>query len=107
MKHWRLRCAASALVLASLPLTGLASAAISRADDGCGEGMYWNYETNQCEPWVAAPGNVYIDPYIPVPIPVWNPCIGPCGIGPPGIGPPALVPPGVGPPGIGGPGGPG
>jgi hypothetical protein len=67
MKHWRRRCAASALVLASLPLTELASPAISRADDGCGEGMYWNYETYQCEPWVEV--NVYIDPWIPVPIP--------------------------------------
>jgi hypothetical protein len=56
--------AAFALVLASLPLTELASPPLSRADDGCGPGMSYNYETLDCEPWVEV--NPYIDPYIPV-----------------------------------------
>ena len=38
MGHWLRRCAASVLVLASLPLIELASPATSRADDGCGPG---------------------------------------------------------------------
>ena len=51
MTHWLRRCAAIAafaLVLASLPLTGLASPAMSRADPTCGPGMVWNPNTNQC-----------------------------------------------------------
>jgi hypothetical protein len=59
-----------ALVWASLQLTGLASPAPSRADEPCGDGMYFNYETLDCEPWVAV--NAYVDPWIPVPIPVWK-----------------------------------
>lgn len=39
------------------------------ADEPCGDGMYYNYETLDCEPWVAV--NAYVDPWIPVPIPVW------------------------------------
>ena len=53
MRHWLRRCAAIAsfaLVWASLPLTGLASPAPSRADEPCGDGMYYNYETLDCEP---------------------------------------------------------
>ena len=60
--------AVSALVL--VPLIELGAPAVSRADDGCGVGMYWNTQTFQCEPWAA---NVYVDPYVPVPIPVWLP----------------------------------
>ena len=44
MRHWLRGCAAIAIVLVSLPLIELASPAISRADDGCGDGMYYNYE---------------------------------------------------------------
>jgi hypothetical protein len=71
MRHRLRRCpaiAAFAIVLASLPLTELASPPLSRADDGCGPGMSYNYETLDCEPWVDV--NPYIDPYIPVPIPI-------------------------------------
>ncbi|MCW2655400.1 MAG: hypothetical protein JWR32_6376, partial [Mycobacterium sp.] len=52
MRHWVRRCAAStafAVVLASLPLTGLASPAISRAAPYCGAGMVGNPNTTtQC-----------------------------------------------------------
>ena len=71
MRHRLRRCpaiAAFAIVLASLPLTELASPPLSRADDGCGPGMSYNYETLDCEPWVDV--DPYIDPYIPVPIPI-------------------------------------
>ena len=71
MRHRLRHCpaiAAFAIVLASLPLTELASPPLSRADDGCGPGMSYNYETLDCEPWVDV--NPYIDPYIPVPIPI-------------------------------------
>jgi hypothetical protein len=98
MRHWLRRCAAIAafaLVLASLPLTDLAAPPLSRADDGCGDGMYYNYETLDCEPWVQV--GVYVDPYIPVPIPNWNPI---------DINADIDVNPG-GPGGIGRPGGPG
>jgi hypothetical protein len=113
MRHWLRRCpaiVAFAPVLATLPLTELASPPLSRADDGCGPGMYYNYETLDCEPWVAV--DPYIDAYIPVPIPNWNPIDidpnpdidlnpgGPGGIGPGGPG-------GIGPGGPGLPGRPG
>ena len=34
--------------------------------DGCGAGMYYNTDTDSCEPWVAP--NVYVNPvYAPIP----------------------------------------
>lgn len=73
------------LAATSVSLIGLTSPAVSRAypPDGCGYGMYFNTETNQCEP-----GGV--DPH---------PIIGPAG--PIGVGGPA------GPGGVVGPVGPG
>jgi hypothetical protein len=50
MTHWLRYSAVSAIVMVSSPLVELASPEISRADDGCGEGMYYNYETLDCEP---------------------------------------------------------
>jgi hypothetical protein len=47
---------------------------VSRADDGCGVGMYYNWDSDQCEPWAQAPGNAYINP-VPVPVPNFNVCV--------------------------------
>jgi hypothetical protein len=50
------------------------SAAVSQADDGCGVGMYYNWDTDQCEPWAQAPGNVYVNP-VPVLVPNFSACV--------------------------------
>ena len=71
MGYWLWRCGVSALALAFLPLAGLASPAISRADDGCPYGFYYDYYTLNCQPVVQVDFNV--DPYIPVPIPNFHP----------------------------------
>lgn len=56
MRHFLWRCAfgALALVLAGLSVTGVAAPAISRADDGCAPGWYWNPDLNECVFWLPA-----------------------------------------------------
>ena len=84
-------CAAAiSVVFTSLPFAGLSFAPTSSADDGCGAGMYFNWETNQCEYYDDV--NVYI-----------NPCcyVGPAGVGPLGPGPVGPGPVGPGPVGPG------
>ena len=92
MRHQLRRCAASAVVLTALPLTELVSPPVSRSEEPCGPGMYYNYQTLSCQPVVA---DWDVDPWIGVPIPYWNPIdvdldadidLGPPG-GPGGIGP--------------------
>ncbi|APE18753.1 hypothetical protein BOH72_29245 [Mycobacterium sp. WY10] len=67
---------AHVMVVSSAPIAGIAWAPPSSADDGCGAGMYFNWETNQCEYYDDV--TVYI-----------NPCcyVGPAGVGPLGPGP--------------------
>ena len=65
----RSRCVV--IAVSALVLVPLIEPAVSQADDGCGVGMYYDPQTFQCEPW--APVNVYVDPYVPVPIPMWRP----------------------------------
>ncbi|MEX1210793.1 MAG: hypothetical protein WEA35_08005 [Candidatus Nanopelagicales bacterium] len=93
---------AFAFAVAALPLTALASPAVSNAQDNCDFNfflntftnqcqpcdtavMYWNYETNQC---------LIIDP-----TPYVDPILGP--VGPIGVGPDPILGP-VGPVGVGG-----
>lgn len=78
------------LALVSVPAAAISIAATSQADDGCGAGMYFNWETNQCEYYDDV--NVYI-----------NPCcyVGPAGPGPIGPGPVGPGPVGPGPVGPG------
>ncbi|BBZ24404.1 hypothetical protein [Mycolicibacter hiberniae] len=99
-----------ALAVTSVALIGLASPAVSRAVplDGCGYGMYFNTETNQCEPGGVDP-HPFIGPVGPAGVGVGGP-VGPGGVvGPVGVGPAGPGPIGPGPagPGPGGPGGPG
>lgn len=95
--------AAFGFAAAALPLTGLASPAVSQADDDCaagfylntvtnvctfcGEGWFWDYPSNQC---LLIDPTPYVDP---------NPVIGP--VGPVGVGPNPVIGP-VGPVGVGG-----
>jgi hypothetical protein len=85
--------AVSVLAATSVSLIGLASPAISRADpaDGCGYGMYFNTETNQCEPGGVEPHPI-IGPAGPIGLGVGGPAgpggvVGPVGPGPVGPGP--------------------
>ena len=56
--------------------------AVSHADDGCGVGMYWDPQTQDCEVWATG---AYVDPVIVVPVPYWgtsprrldSPCVDP------------------------------
>ena len=65
------------LVAAPAPLVLLFTAApVATADEGCGVGMYFDTQTQQCEPWVPVGYDV---PAIPVPIPDFN-------VGLPGVG---------------------
>ncbi|WP_319437700.1 hypothetical protein [Mycobacterium sp. RTGN5] len=84
------RFGACALAVVSLPFAGISWAPTSSADDGCGAGMYFNWEANQCEYYDDV--NVYI-----------NPCcyVGPAGVGPLGPGPVGPGPVGPGPIGPG------
>ncbi|MCX2934106.1 hypothetical protein ORI20_27950 [Mycobacterium sp. CVI_P3] len=84
------RLIACALMVASMPVAGISWAATSSAEDGCGVGMYFNWETNQCEYYDDV--NVYI-----------NPCcyIGPAGPGPGPVGPGPVGPGPLGPGPIG------
>ncbi len=101
----RATMAAFALAVTTVSLFGLPSPAISRADpaDGCGYGMYFNTDTNQCEP-----GGVEPHPIVgPVgPVGVGGPVgpggvVGPVGPGPVGPGPVGPGPVGPGPVGPG------
>ncbi|MCB9417942.1 MAG: hypothetical protein H6522_12535 [Mycolicibacterium sp.] len=100
---------ALALAAAAIPLTTMASPAVSRAEDNCDFNyfwntatnqcqfcdtavMYWNYEMNQC---LAIDPTPYVDPVIG-PNSVLGP-VGPYGVG--GLGPVAGP---VGPVGVGG-----
>lgn len=84
------RLVTHALVMTSLPIAGISWAPAGSADDGCGAGMYFNWETNQCEYYDDV--SVYI-----------NPCcyLGPAGVGPVGPGPVGPGPVGPGPVGPG------
>jgi hypothetical protein len=56
MKHFLRRCVIGAFsfVLMGSPVTGLAAPAISRADNDCVPGWYWNPDLNQCVFWLPA-----------------------------------------------------
>lgn len=90
MRYRISRCVAVVVMLASIPSAAVMLPATSQADDGCGAGMYFNWETNQCEYYDDV--NVYI-----------NPCcyVGPAGPGPIGPGPVGPGPVGPGPVGPG------
>jgi hypothetical protein len=83
---------AFAFTWACLSLTALTTSAVSRADEVCPAGMYWDIYAEQCLYYDL---DVYIDPD-----PIVGP-VGPIGVG--GVGPVAGP---VGPVGVGGPGGP-
>jgi len=89
MRHWLRHCVAYVLVLGSIPLAGVALPATSRAEDGCGAGMYFNWETNQCEYYDV---NVYLNPCCYVPGPVGPGPVGPGPVGPGPVGPGPLGP---------------
>ncbi len=96
-----------ALAVTSLALIGLALPAGSRADplDGCGYGMYFNTETDQCEPGGVNP-HPFIGPVGPAGVGVGGPVgpggvVGPAGVGPAGPGPVGPGPVGPGPAGPG------
>ena len=93
------------LMAASVPLGVLCSAApVATADEGCGVGMYFDTQTQQCEPWVPVGFGV---PAIPVPIPDFNvglPSVGVgVGIGDVNVGVPRIDP-AIGAPRLGAPG---
>ena len=72
------------LMAASVPLGVLCSAApVATADEGCGVGMYFDTQTQQCEPWVPVGYDV---PAIPVPIPDFNVGLPGVGVGVGGVG---------------------
>ncbi|WP_161600554.1 hypothetical protein [Mycolicibacterium hodleri] len=79
----------------SVLLTGLAFPASSQADDGCAAGMYFNWDTNQCEYYDDL--TVYVDPCCYIPGPVGIGPIGPGPVGPGPIGPGPVGPGPVGP----------
>lgn len=98
---------AFALAVTSAALIGLASPAVSQADplDGCGYGMYFNTETNQCEPGGVDPHPI-VGPVGPFGVGVGGPAgpggvVGPAGVGPAGPGPVGPGPVGPGPVGPG------
>lgn len=80
------RGVARSCVLLSLPMLAIALSPLSQADDGCGAGMYFNVETNQCQyynwvgPGPAGPGPVGPGPVGPGPV-------GPGPVGPGPVGP--------------------
>ena len=99
------------LVAASAPLVVLGTVVLGTAvpvavaDEGCGVGMYFDTQTQQCEPWVPVGFGV---PAIPVPIPDFNVGLPSVGVGvgigdvnvgvpriDPAIGAPRLDAPGV------------
>jgi hypothetical protein len=93
MQRLRTR-AAYALAMAAAPLVGLTAPAHSLADDGCGPGMYFNIENNQCQYYAivgpAGPGPVGPGPVGPGPVgpgPVGPGPVGPGPVGPGPIGP--------------------
>ena len=101
--RYRLRqFAIGAAALASIPVTAVSTPAASKAEDGCGAGMYFNWETNQCEYYDDL--TVYVDPCCYVG-PVGPGPIGPGPVGPGPVGPGPVGPGPVGPLGPFGPGG--
>lgn len=77
-------CAAYVLAVAAAPFAALIAPAHSLADDGCGPGMYFNIENNQCQYYAvvgpAGPGPVGPGPVGPGPV-------GPGPVGPGPVGP--------------------
>jgi hypothetical protein len=90
MRNRLSRMVTYAVVASSVPVAGIAGASASSADDGCGAGMYFNWDTNACE--------YYADVTVDI-----NPCcyLGPAGVGPVGPGPVGPGPVGPGPVGPG------
>ena len=81
--------AAYALAMAAAPLAALIVPAHSLADDGCGPGMYFNIENNQCQ-YYAVIGPAGPGPLGPGPV-------GPGPVGPGPVGPGSVGPGPVGP----------
>ena len=86
--------AAYALAMAAAPLAALIAPAHSLADDGCGPGMYFNIENNQCQYYAvigpAGPGPLGPGPVGPGPVgpgPVGTGPVGPGPVGPGPVGP--------------------
>lgn len=108
---------AFALAVAAIPLTALASPAVSNAQENCEFNYFYNTVTNQCQPcntpvmyWnydlnlcLVADPTPYVDPILGPAGPIGvgpNPVVGPAGpAGVGGVGP--VVGP-VGPAGVGG-----
>ncbi|MDA0251194.1 MAG: hypothetical protein O2892_02570 [Actinomycetota bacterium] len=80
---------AYALAMAAAPLAALIAPAHSLADDGCGPGMYFNIENNQCQ-YYAVIGPAGPGPLGPGPV-------GPGPVGPGPVGPGSVGPGPVGP----------
>lgn len=94
-----------ALAATSAALIGLAVPAGAEPLDGCGYGMYFNVETNQCEPGGVEP-HPFIGPVGPAGVGPGGPVgpggvVGPVGVGPVGPGPVGPGPVGPGPVGPG------
>ncbi|HMZ13560.1 MAG TPA: hypothetical protein PLS04_05460 [Mycobacterium sp.] len=93
---------ALALAAAAIPLTTMASPAVSRAEDDCDFNYFWNTATNQCQFCDTAVmyWNYDLNQCFPIdPTPYVGPVVGPAG--PVGVGPDPVVGP-VGPVGVGG-----
>lgn len=93
---------ALAATAAACLLTQVAAPAVSRADEVCPVGMYWDAYTAQCLYYDA---NVYVNPPNPIVGPVGpvgvGGVVGPVGVGPVGPGPIGPGPVGPGPIGPG------
>ena len=93
---------ALALAAAAIPLTTMASPAVSRAEDDCDFNYFWNTATNQCQFCDTAVmyWNYELNQCLAIdPTPYVGPVVGP--VGPVGVGPDPVVGP-VGPVGVGG-----
>jgi len=89
-------------VFGSALLGAISLPAVSHAADGCGPGMYFNVQTNQCE-WngPVGPGPVGPGPVGPGPVgagPVGPGPVGPGPVGPGPVGPGPVGPGPIGPP---------
>ncbi|HPX38128.1 MAG TPA: hypothetical protein PLH92_02110 [Mycobacterium sp.] len=93
---------ALALAVAAIPLTSIASPAVSQAEDNCDFNYFLNTITNQCQFCDTAVMYWNYDANVCVPIdetPYVDPILGP--VGPVGVGPDPVLGP-VGPVGVGG-----